>query len=182
VLFFVTIGALIGFDYYLKKHWAHRKVIVGICLLFIVFELMPRIPLLDLNHHPAVYDWLREQPGDFIIYEIPEARLAEREKDEYRFYKYLYYQNVHGKKLFNRAPVIVDLQSREFYERLKKWHVKYIVQHRNLYDEGPIPREHKSYVHPIVAEEKYNKGIPEKLPEWYKIENRIGDSVVYAIR
>ncbi len=182
VLFFVTIGALIGFDYFLKKYRAHRRIIVVIGLLFIVFELTPRIPLLDLNHYPEVYDWLKKQPGDFIVYEIPEAKLSEREKDEFVFYKYQYYQNIHGKRLFNRAPVKADMQSREFYEKLKKWKVKYIVQHRNLYDEGLIPREHKKYVHPAVAKEKYNEGVPEKLPDWYKVETEIGDSVVYSVR
>ena len=76
----------------------------------------------------------------------------------------------------------LDLTADQFYEKLKRWNVKYVVQHRNLYDEGPIPWEHKKYVHSVVAREKYNNGIPEKLPEWYKVETEIGDSVVYAIR
>jgi len=182
VLIFVTIGALIGFNYFLNKNRAHRKLIVGICLLFILFELTPKIPLLDLNHHPEVYDWLKKQPGDFIIYEIPETGLAEIENDHYVFYKYLYYQNVHGKRLFNRAPVVVDFQSREFFEKLTKWDIKYVVQHQNLYGEGPIPSEHKNYVHPVVAKEKYNGGIAERLPDWYKVETKIGDSVVYSVK
>jgi hypothetical protein len=177
VLIFVSIGGLIGFNYFLIKHNVRKKIIIVISIFFIIFELTPKIPLLDVGKIPDVYEWLKKEPGNFIIYELPVGN----GNDDYVFYKYLYYQTYHKKRLFNRSKVKVDLKSKDFYKKMKEWDVKYIIQHEDLYSEGPIPYEHKPYVLLEVGEEKFNCGFIEKLPDWYKIEKKIGDTVVYKI-
>lgn len=168
VLFFVTLGGMIGFYYFAKK----TKIIAAITLILVLIDLTPRLPTLDISKYPPVYDWLRSQSGDFVIYEIPE----DRGKDDFQFYKLLYYQTIHGKKLANRKIEILD------YKVLKENQVKYVIQHENLYQEGPIPLEYKDYVMPVVANEKFNQGIVEKLPEWLVPVIKVGEAGVYQVR
>ncbi len=166
VLFFVTLGGMIGFYYFLNKYSPNKaKIIAAITLILVLVDLTPRLPTLDLSKYPPVYDWLSKQPGNFMVYEIPEKR----GKDDFQFYKLLYYQTIHGKKLANRK------------EKLKQNQVKYVIQHENLYQEGPIPTEYKNYVTKAVAEEKFNHGQVEKMPEWLVPVIKVGDAWVYQV-
>jgi hypothetical protein len=60
--------------------------------------------------------------------------------------------------------------------------VKYVIQHENLYQEGPIPVENKDYVMAVVANEKFNQGIVEKLPLWLVPVIKVGDAWVYQVK
>lgn len=169
VLFFVTLGGMIGFYYFLNKYSPNKaKIIAIITLVLVLVDLTPQLPTLDLSKYPPVYEWLSKQPGNFMVYEIPEKK----GKDDFQFYKFLYYQTIHGKKLANRKIDIL----------LKENQVKYVIQHENLYQEGPIPTEYKNYVTKAVAEEKFNHGQVEKLPEWLVPVIKVGDAWVYQVK
>jgi MFS family permease len=180
VLVFTTIGAIIAFRYLLQAYPKHAQRIAMCGLLLVVVDLFPRLPTIDLARYPAVYDWLKAQPGMFAVYELPEDHSISG-KDDFQHYKRNFYQMIHGKRVINRTIGKVDVYSRDFYATLKKHGVKYLVQHESMYQEGPLPKEYKPYVTRNVAEEKFNDGVPETLPDWYFPLARIGTAVVYRL-
>jgi hypothetical protein len=180
VLVFTSIGAIIAFKYLLHAYPKQARRIAMGSLMIVAVDLFPLLPTIDLAKYPKVYDWLKEQPGQFSVYELPEDQSMSG-KDDFQHYKRKYYQMIHGKKVINRAIGKVDIYSREFYETLKKHGVKYIVQHELMYQEGPLPLEYKPYVTRNVAEEKFNEGVPETLPVWFFPLARIGKAMVYKL-
>jgi hypothetical protein len=180
VLVFTTVGAIIAFRHLLHAYPKHaRKMAMG-ALLLVAVDLFPRLPTIDLAQYPKVYDWLKAQPGQFAVYELPEDQ-SMSSKDDFQYYKRTYYQTIHGKKVINRTIGKVDIYSRDFYEMLKTQGVKYLVQHESMYQEGPLPQEYKPYVTRNVAEEKFHDGVVEKLPVWYIPMARIGTAAVYRL-
>jgi MFS family permease len=180
VLVFTTVGAIIAFRHLLHAYPKHaRKMAMG-ALLLVAVDLFPRLPTIDLAQYPKVYDWLKAQPGQFAVYELPEDQ-SMSSKDDFQYYKRTYYQTIHGKKVINRTIGKVDIYSRDFYEMLKTQGVKYLVQHESMYQEGPLPQEYKPYVTRNVAEEKFHDGVVEKLPVWYTPMARIGTAAVYRL-
>lgn len=181
VLVFTTIGAIIAFRYLLQAYPKHARRMAMGALMLVAVDLFPRLPTIDLAQYPEVYDWLKAQPGQFAVYELPEDQSMSG-KDDFQFYKRTYYQTIHGKKVVNRTTGKVDIHSRDFYETLKIQGVRYLVQHESMYQEGPLPQEYKPYVTRNVAEEKFNGGVVEKLPDWYVPVERIGTTVLYQLQ
>jgi hypothetical protein len=181
VLIFTTVGALIAFRHLLSTYSKHAGKL-AVCALFLVaVDLFPCLPMLDTSQHAKVYDWLKAQPGQFSIYELPADRSSSG-KDDFQFYKRVYYQAIHGKNLVNRMIQYGDIDSRAFYDVLKARGVKYLVQHESIYKEGPLPYEYKPYVPRKVADERFNNGIVEKLPGWYVLVARVDDTAVYQLK
>ena len=137
VLLCVAVLAGFGLKALLKKIKSPRRcfyVSMFLCSLVILEVLLPPFNV-DLTP-PPVYQWLKEQPGDFIIIEFPPRS----------DHSGLLYQRVHGKRLFNPAmesPFDVlyadddqvssqALLLREFRERpdkVSRLGVKYLIAH-----------------------------------------------------
>lgn len=181
VLVFTTIGAIIAFRYLLQAYPTRARSMAMGAVLLVAVDLFPRLPTIDLAQYPKVYDWLKAQPGQFAVYELPEDQSMSG-KDDFQYYKRTYYQTIHGKKVVNRSIGRADIHSRDFSEMLKTQGVRFVVQHESMYQEGPLPQEYKPYVTRNVAEEKFNDGVVEKLPGWYVPVARIGAAVVYQLQ
>jgi len=181
VLIFVTLGSLIGLVYLLNtKEKYQKQIIIAICVMFLV-DHAQNIPYITTNEIPKVYSWLKSDEAKYSIYEIPELPQYS-EKDLFQFYKFLYYQTYHGKKLVNRGAISPNIDNYTLYKELKKRKVKYVLQHTNNYSEGLIPKEYKNYVHPMVAAEKYNLGKIKELPSWYEFYTSIDSVNVYRLK
>jgi len=181
VLLFVTVGSVIALHYWLRIMENRARFIFAACICAaLAFDLLPKLPMLDLEKQPAVYAWLAAQPGRFAIYEMPEY-LPHGEKDQFRLYKQLYYQTFHKKRLANRGITRVAWSERDFAQELKRRDVRYVIQHTSWYTDGPIPKEYKRFVDPKVSAERYNAGTVDRLPSWYRLMLTIEGSRVYEV-
>lgn len=120
------------------KSQVAKGVFLFILLLGLSFEYLPgAAATTTLEPTAAVYDWLSQQPGNFIVVEYPEA---------FDLQSGLIFQRVHGKKLFNMPSSepriklwdsLRDLRSSQAYLVLKQDGVRYLIYH--LVDLTPNP-------------------------------------------
>jgi hypothetical protein len=165
VMLSVSLLAGVGLKYLM---WHRRRwVVFSIVVLIVLFEYAP-LPSniaeikrpeqnFPFNEHqyafhttkieiPPVYNWLKEQEGDFAVVEYPLVEGAS--KEEILQHRYVFYQRIHQKRLVNGAPAEVtdrvrDLSSEATVDQLQKLGVKYLIIHENLIDIGEISHELK---------------------------------------
>lgn len=100
VLVMASLCVLAGFGLrdLLQQAASHKKKVAVFCLVtgLALFEFLniPPYKITDINNVPDVYQWLKEQPGDFAVAEYP----LDRGIREYQFY-----QRIHQKPLINGA-------------------------------------------------------------------------------
>lgn len=102
--FFVSLFFSILVAYVWKYHSIQfssaraKNIVCALAAFAILFEfaVVPPARNLDLSPVPPVYQWLKEQPGDFAIVEYPFVRAIEERQQ-----KYMFYQRIHGKKFVN---------------------------------------------------------------------------------
>ena len=139
-----------------------RWVAGGALLLWLVFFTLENLPAKRVLHEPlpepaAVYTWLRDQPIDGGIVEIPTFKGAMNKKDpvygarrveySHREYLYMFYSTVHWKPIFNGFGSFISplqFEVRDAVERLperaavdflKGLGLRTFVLHRNLFEE-----------------------------------------------
>jgi hypothetical protein len=104
-----------------------------------------------------VYQWLGQQKGPIIVAEYPMVRY-----DEAASYSYLFWQRVHQKRLVNGSTPdnpaawafqdqVRDLDNADTLRTLKSAGVRYVIIHKAMYDDGPIPGPIKRYYEPARA-------------------------------
>lgn len=136
---------------------------------------------------PGVYRWLAVQPGE-VIAEYPMVYYADA-----TFYSYLFWQRIHRKKLVNGASPenaaawafwtqVRDLTHPETPARLKAAGVDYVIVHRDMYREGPIPSPLKRYYPPQRAAETLEGGTAPEVPAAFEPIGVFGGDVVYRFR
>jgi len=102
VMLSVSVLAGIGLSDILKKtgkmKW--RLGFSGLVIVLVLFEFWnwPPYRVTDVSRTPPVYEWLAEQPGDFIIAEYPLSSDI-----SFKYYYYLFWQRIHRKPLINGA-------------------------------------------------------------------------------
>lgn len=124
-----------------------RVICFSFLLLGLGFEytVIPPIRNVDVSTVPPVYQWLRDEPGDFIIAEYPLFRNVDT-----RHYQYLSYQRFHQKRMMNgaedRSPEGRFLHSNEnLWEsevtmRLASLGIKYAIFHKEFYHKNIYQR------------------------------------------
>lgn len=143
----VSALAAIGVMRLLKRWSARRNLITGVIIVVALFDslFLPPMRNLDLSQIPAEYEWLARQRGDPIIVEYPLYA-----GDAYaRMARYLFYQRIHAKRLFNGSPPnsqgdmirtqIVDVTGKNVPRVLGELGVKYVLIHLDFYSDvgGP---------------------------------------------
>jgi hypothetical protein len=100
VLVMVSLCVLAGFGLrdMLQEAVKPKKRAVIFCLVtgFVLFEFLniPPYKITDISKVPEVYQWLKQQPGDFAVAEYPlDGDIR----------KYQFYQRIHQKSLINGA-------------------------------------------------------------------------------
>ncbi|MCE5249561.1 glycosyltransferase family 39 protein [bacterium] len=96
----VAVLAGMGAAYLFRqmKTVSAEGILLGILTVTMLLEyaIVPPALSVDLSHNPAVYERIRDLPGDAKIIEVPLRR-----NNGNLYQGYLYYQTVHGKSLFN---------------------------------------------------------------------------------
>lgn len=163
----------------------------GVLLLiwsFVVFDIWSISPdLFSSIQVPRVYDWLKNQPGDFIVAEYPMIPY-----NEAAYYQYPFWQRIHGKRLVNGAlpqykeawslyQDIQDLSKPEVVPILQKCGVKFVIVHPLLYEEGPIPTPIKRFFPAHFSQAKYGSGRPPDLSSLGEPFRVFGQDRVYRL-
>ncbi len=139
----------------------NRRRLGQVILFFLfagaVFEFLPDFKsFTDLRTVPSVYSWLKEQPGNFIVAEYPEA---------FDLQVGLIFQRYHNKRLFNMPGSepryklwgsVKDLTDTASHQTLKNEGVRYLIYHLtdlaiNPYDDWRFFRFAKP---PTIEQEK----------------------------
>jgi len=150
IVLMLAVAVLAGFGLkfiLLKLKAENLKLFVTIlfCAL-VLFEFWnwPPYKVIDVSGVPAVYYWLREQPGDFAVAEYPLD--ADSPNEMYKFY-----QTRHEKKIINAttpgtyanqvAQEIKKLSEPKTAGILKWMGVRYVLVHRDGYIETELIEE-----------------------------------------
>ena len=160
VIVMLAVSVLAGFGIkFILGRFKNQKIRIVVTSLFcglVLFEFWnwPPYKVIDVSGVPAVYYWLKRQPGTFIIAEYPLD--ADSPNEMYRFY-----QTVHEKKIINGtipgtyankvAQVIRKLSQPQTTGILKWMGVEYVLVHRQGYTSTGL----------VDDSEELNK-IPEK--------------------
>lgn len=146
VMLCVSVLAGFGLKYVLEKFKTPKKRFIFTtlitCLVLFEFTNIPPFHVTDIGKPPLVYQWLKEQKGDFAIVEYPLGETvgpgeANMPND------YLFYQRVHQKKLINGAQIgtyaykvkqkINKIMAPETPGILRWLGAKYVVVHLDRY-------------------------------------------------
>ncbi|MFA5362968.1 MAG: hypothetical protein WC335_06990 [Candidatus Omnitrophota bacterium] len=148
VMFAVAVLAGFGLKVLLERFHS-AKVKAGITALvcaLVIFEFWnwPPYKMIDVSRVPAVYYWLKDQPGDFAIAEYPLD--VKGPTDIYKLY-----QIVHQKKMINSttpgtyandiAKTLIQLSQPRTAGMLRGLGVKYVLVHREDYEKVEISEE-----------------------------------------
>ncbi len=188
-LFLIGAAAVVLAHLYLRMKRAHYYGFLAILLPVLVFEYwsVPPDHALAVDPPPHVYRWLANEPGDFLVAEYPMVRF-----DEAAHYTYPFWQRIHKKKLVNGASPdiapaweflqqVSDLANPATPMLLKSVGVKYIIVHKRMYEEGPIPSPLKRYYSPERAALSINGGLVPWLPPSLKLHRVFGADMVFEL-
>lgn len=136
----VSVLAGFGLKFYSERFKVSKLRIIAAMLLVsvVLFEFWnyPPFKVIDVSKVPAVYNWLKEQPGDLIIAEYPLDSDSPNEL-------YKLFQTIHEKKIINGtvpgtyankvARTITKLSEPKTASILKWMGVKYVLVHTDSY-------------------------------------------------
>lgn len=191
VNFFLACAVAVVLAYLFKslKRWRYW-MLLAFLLPLLVFEYWstPVSYSESVGKPPAVYQWIAEDPGDFIIAEYPMMPA-----DEASFYSYMFWQRVHKKRLVNGAAPnnteawafyekVRDLSNPETPKLLRAAGVKYVLVHNESYKIGPIPTALKRYYPNEYSTMTYNNGAAPEIPSSLSLEQVFGEDSVYTIK
>ena len=170
------------------KRWRY-SMLLAFLLPLLVFEYWstPVSYSKSVINPPAVYQWIAEDPGDFIIAEYPMMPA-----DEASFYSYMFWQRVHKKRLVNGAAPnnteawafyekVRDLSNPETPKLLRAAGVKYVLVHNQSYKTGPIPAALKRYYPYEISAMTYNNGTAPEIPFSLSLVQVFGKVGIYTI-
>ena len=142
IVVMLAVAVLAGFGLkFLLEKFKSQKSKIAVTVFFcglVLFEFWnwPPYKMIDVSGVPAVYYWLKEQPGDFVTAEYPLD--ADSPNEMYKFC-----QTKHEKKIINGtipgtyankvAQTITKLSEPKIAGVLKWMEVKYALVHREGY-------------------------------------------------
>jgi hypothetical protein len=140
VMFAISVLAGFGLKFILERFKSNKTKIsittLACSLVLFEFWNWPPYKVIDVSKVPAVYYWIKNQPGDFVIAEYPLDTLGPNEM-------YKFYQIKHEKKIINAtipgtyankvAKTITKLSDPNTTGVLKWMGVRYALVHREDY-------------------------------------------------
>lgn len=155
IFFLIAVSVLISLglsEFFKSQRKILKRTILAILMFLILSEFSFIKPVAakfakasKFQQIPLVYNWLKNQAGNFIILELP---LGWNNSSRSYDYNYVYHSIYHWKKLVNGPPSGVvfsdyyqlnkDLKKFELSkveDWLKKYQVKYLIFHRDKYEE-----------------------------------------------
>lgn len=165
-----------------------KKVALLFIWSFLIFDYWSISPDLFASvAPPGVYQWLKNQPGDFIVAEYPMIPY-----NEAAYYQYPFWQRIHGKRMVNGAlpqcreawkiyNAIQDFSRPGVVEILRNCGVKYVIVHPLLYKEGPIPSPIKRFFPAHFSQARYGDGHPPNTKSLGEPIGVFGRDTVYRL-
>lgn len=174
----VAALAAYGVSWLVARWPSRRNTLTILAAGAVLFDALhvPPVNNLDLSQTPPEYEWLAAQPGDFIVAEYPLFPA-----DAYaRMARYLFYQRVHQKRLFNGVTPgsegdrirqqILDVIDPRVPGMLRDLGVRYVLIHTDRYEDagavgvadGPAPT-------------------PEQMPPGLNLVVRFESTLVYGV-
>lgn len=191
VNFFVACAAAVTLAHLNRSMNRSRyNALFAVAMSLLAFEYWSVSPghARRIDEPPQVYRWLAEQPADAMVAEYPMVRW-----DEAASYDYLFWQRIHGKRLVNGASPD-NAAAWQFFERvsdpsnpdtatlLKAAGVTYVIVHKTMYGEGPIPGPIKRYYSPGRAALKFDEGVLPSLSEDFRLHEAFGPDLVFTLK
>jgi len=173
IVLMLAVAVLAGFGLkFILERFKTNKSRLAITTLFcglLLFEFWnyPPLKVIDVSKVPAVYYWLREKPGDFVIAEYPQDIDGPNEM-------YKFYQTTHQKRIINGtipgtyankvAQSITKLSDANTAGVLKWMGVKYALVHRDGYLQTDLiaDREELNKI-PQNKRLKFMRSFPEQV-------------------
>lgn len=181
-----------------KTRWRGAVLACAFALVVLDFAYLPAKSVTDVRTVPQVYQWLADQPGDFIVTEIPTLRFTNYDR---------FFQRIDHKRVLSndRLDQIADLQSLAEIERQQKmfgageggekelfqryaarlagYGVKYVIVH--LRDPFPYNPVLQSFIN--MQTEVTMTWTPEQVAQWAKETGAMrevkpfDDAVIYEV-
>lgn len=150
IMLAMSVLAGFGLKSILEKFKTQKMKILITCLFssLVLFEFWnyPPFKVIDLTKYPAVYDWIKDEKGDFVIAEYPLD--VDGPNEMYKFY-----QTKHEKKIINGtdtrsyankfAKIITRLSDPKTAGVLKWLGVKYVIVHTDKYNNSNLIEDKK---------------------------------------
>lgn len=184
VLLCVSVLAGLGVKFLLERIKNKRLLFSAYCLVpfLVLFEVLnfPPFHSTDFSKISEVYQWLKEQPGDFIIAEYPRdndtsfncEKIAEPVIRNYSYGKF--FQRIHGKRLFESdyldngiGEKLSDLTNPETSGILSSFGVKYVVVHtEEIFElENPLDSCHGLAIMPSPSDDVAGLKLVKEFPQ-----------------
>lgn len=180
VLLCVTVISAYGVKYSFER--LSRKFLLPtsyflLLIVLIIFDFLnfPPFNVTDVGTISECYQWLADQPGDFIFVENP---------DLYAYTDALLFQRIHQKKIFNMMggflhdtiwPLVADVNSEGHVDHLKSFGVEYIFLHtKNIFP--PDELDDLRYMRTAMALEI------DKMPKKLEVAKQCPEGVIYKIK
>ncbi|MDD5449019.1 MAG: hypothetical protein PHO42_00275 [Candidatus Omnitrophica bacterium] len=177
VMLAISVLAGFGLKFILERFKNNRAktAFASLMCALVLFEFLnfPPFKIIDMSKYPRVYDWLKQEKGDFAIAEYP---LDTESPNEY----YKFCQTIHEKKIINGtspgtfgnsiAKSIWKLSDPRTARVLNWLSVKYVIIHASGYAES----------NDIEIADEFEKIKRKRLPGLKFIKN-FGDTDVYEI-
>jgi len=195
VMLSVSVLSGIGLFYIFQRITTNKLktfvAVLVIALIFIEFANFPPSKVTQATEVPEVYKWLRKQEGQFTIAEYPMVSAIEA-----RHYIHQFYQRFHKKKIVNGAQpgTIGEIIRKNVYDLndptvpgiLASLKTKYVIVHKDIYQEGRLPVLLQKYYDPGYYASfpiEYNNGNAPDLKDstGFKLVRIFDDSVVYKV-
>lgn len=190
VMLAIAVLAGFGLKSILERLKTPKSKIVLTCLScgLVLFEFWnwPPFKVIDVSKVPAVYYWLKNQPGDFAIAEYPLD--ADSPNEMYKFY-----QMEHERKMINGtipgtapnrvAKTITKLSEPNTAKILRWMGVKYVLVHHSDYlDTGLLEWEEELNNIPLNPGLKFIKSFPpQECPTEITCVQKSGQVDIYEV-
>ncbi|MBN1272404.1 MAG: hypothetical protein JXB26_09040 [Candidatus Aminicenantes bacterium] len=193
VIFALVVLAAYGIKLLWDRIGSHRgKIIAAVgLLLFINLEYLTipqrinRVPV--KNDIPPTYTWLREQPGDFAVAELPFQKPVGHEAG------YMYFSIYHGKKIVNGysgfippasdylRQIFTGFPSMAGMDILRTFGVKYIVIHPRFWTPDIAARKMQRLEEEFVEDLRPVKEFRYTVEEGGGVFDRFGQDFIYEV-
>jgi len=179
VVMMISLSVLsgIGIKFLLEKfkikNLKFKIIFIGVIFALIGVEYIniPPFHYFD-STPPKLYTWLAKQESEFKSAVVEYPMLAGRTQE----YGYMFWQRVHRQKLVNggdraRLMKLLHIDNPETVAQLRKWGVKYVIIHRDLYGDKDY-KENYNVSMPAIDEEKLDlrliKSFDQRKNKHYK--------------
>lgn len=166
VLLCVAVLAGFGLSFIFERLKSRNSLYV--CFLLFAFLILfdftniPPFRVTTFEQTPSSYQWLKSQPGDFIIAEYPRP---------YSEAEAMFFQRIHEKRMISVTKDLANLYQPQTISTLKDLGVKYVLVHvKNIFP-----------VDPYNGNREYQVMSPPMETAGFKVVKQFDEALVYEV-